>query len=96
VAAPRGTPRLRQLVPGGVAARRGYAIPDPGGHYLVYARTVILWPFNEAGELLGEDSYGSSDTSVFELVPFDELPPDYVAMLHQTAFADAQGVRSLP
>jgi hypothetical protein len=84
---------LRQLVPGAVAARRGYAIPDPDGHYLVYARTVILWPFNEAGELLGEDSYGSSDTSVFEQVPFDELPPAYVAMLHQIGLADASQVR---
>ena len=84
---------LRQLVPGAVAARRGYAIPDPDGHYLVYARTVILWPFNEAGELLGEDSYGSSDTSVFEQVPFDELPPAYVAMLHQIGFAGSQTAR---
>jgi hypothetical protein len=72
---------LRQLVPGSVAARRGYPIPDPDGHYLVFARTVILWPFNEAGELVGEDSYGSSDTSVFELIPDEELPAQYVAML---------------
>jgi hypothetical protein len=78
---------LRQLVPGAVAARRGYPIPDPGGHYLVFARTVILWPFNEAGELTGEDSYGSSDTSVFEQVPYSELPSEYVAMLRQIAFA---------
>jgi hypothetical protein len=80
---------LRQLVPGAVAARRGYAIPDPDGHYVVYARTVILWPFNEAGELLGEDSYGSSDISVFEQVPAEELPADYVTMLEQTGLAAA-------
>jgi hypothetical protein len=72
---------LRQLLPGTVAAKRGYAIQDPARHYLVFARTVILWPFNEAGELIGEDSYGSSDTSVFEQVPDDELPAEYVAML---------------
>jgi len=78
---------LRQLVPGSVAARRGYAIPDPGGHYLVFARTVILWPFNEAGDLVGEDSYGSSDTSAFEQIPHDELPAQYLAMLASIGLA---------
>jgi hypothetical protein len=84
---------LRQLVPGAVAAQRGYAIPDPDGHYLVYARTVILWPFSEAGQLIGEDSYGSSDTSVFEQIPYDELPSEYVAMLRQLGLAAAEKVR---
>lgn len=78
---------MRQLVPGAVAAQRGYAIPDPDGHYLVFARTVILWPFNQAGELVGEDSYGSSDTSVFEQVPDEELPAGYVAMLRSIGLA---------
>ena len=72
---------MRQLVPGSIAQQRGYQIPDPDGHYIVYARTTIFWPFNEAGELTGEDSYGSSDISVFEQVPFEELPADYLAML---------------
>ena len=72
---------LRQLVPGSVAARRGYPVPDLNGHYLVSARSVILWPFNDACELIGEDSYGSSDISAFEQVPSEELPPGYVAML---------------
>jgi hypothetical protein len=80
---------LRQLVPGAVAAQRGYPIPDPDGHYLVYARTVILWPFNEAGELVGEDSYGSCDTSVFEQIPDEELPAEYVAMLRAIGFASS-------
>ena len=64
-----------------VLALTGYKIPDPNGHYIVYARTTIFWPFNEAAELTGEDSYGSSDISVFEQVPFEELPTDYLAML---------------
>ena len=78
---------MRQLVPGAVAAQRGYAIPDLDGHYLVFARTVIMWPFNQAGELVGEDSYGSSDTSVFEQVPEEELPAGYVAMLRSIGLA---------
>jgi len=82
---------LRQLVPGSVAARRGYAIPDLDGHYLVLARTVILWPFNEAGELIGEDSYGSSDNSVFERIPDEELPAEYVAMLRNIGLGAEPG-----
>src|SRR5690242_1618554 len=55
---------MRQLVPGRIALERGYDIPDPDGHYVVYARTAIFWPFDEAGTLIGEDSYGSSDNTV--------------------------------
>jgi hypothetical protein len=83
---------MRQLVPAAIAAARGYAIPDPDGHYLVYARTVILWPFNAAGELTGEDSYGSSDTSVFQQVPQDELPPAYLDMLRTLDLVGAHDV----
>ena len=79
---------LRMLLPGAVVARRGYAVPDLDGHYLVSARTVILWPFNEAGDLIGEDSYGSSDTSAFEQIPYEELPAGYVAMLRSIGLAE--------
>lgn len=54
---------------------------------VVTARTVILWPFDEAGELIGEDSYGSSDVTQFEQVPEDELPAAYKAMLDAIEFA---------
>jgi hypothetical protein len=50
---------------------------------------VILWPFNQEGELVGEDSYGSSDTSVFEQVPDEELPAGYVTMLRSLRLASA-------
>jgi hypothetical protein len=72
---------LRQIIPGSLAAKRGYAMPDPDGHYLVVARVVNFWPFNEAGELTGEDAYGSVDTTDFAQVPEDELPTAYVRML---------------
>jgi hypothetical protein len=72
---------LRQIISGSLAAARGYVVPDPDGHYLVIARVVNFWPFNEAGELTGEDAYGSSDTTTFEQVPEEELPAAYVRML---------------
>jgi hypothetical protein len=77
---------MRGIVPGVVARARGCDIDDVDGHYLVTARTVIFWPFNEAGELIGEDSYGSSDVSDCRRVPDDELPAAYVAMLDAIGF----------
>jgi hypothetical protein len=72
---------MRQLVPGRVAQQRGYTIPDLDAHYVVTARVAIFWPFDESGALVGEDSYGSSDLRDLTLVPDDELPDEYVAML---------------
>ena len=73
---------MRGIVPGQVAQRRGYDVPDVNAHYLVTARTVIFWPFDESGVLIGEDSYGSSDVTDFERVADDDLPTEYVEMLH--------------
>ena len=81
---------MRQLVPGRITLERGYDIPDPDGHYVVYARTAIFWPFDESGTLIGEDSYGSSDNTVWEQVPTDELPAEYVAMLDAIGFTAAR------
>jgi hypothetical protein len=72
---------MRGIVPGAVARQRGCDVPDVNGHYIVTARTVIFWPFNEDGVLIGEDSYGSSDVTDFQQIPDDELPAEYLAML---------------
>jgi hypothetical protein len=77
-------------VPGAIARERGYDVPDVDGHYVVTARTAIFWPFDEAGELVGEDSYGSSDVTDFEQVAEEDLPPEYVSMLEAVGLA---GVR---
>jgi hypothetical protein len=81
---------IRGIVPGAIAQQRGYDVPDVNGHYITTARTVILWPFDDAGVLIGEDSYGSSDVTDFQQVPDDELPAEYVAMLQAIGLA---GVR---
>jgi hypothetical protein len=78
---------MRGIVPGVIARERGYDVPDVDAHYLVTARTAIFWPFNEACELVSEDSYGSSDVKEWELVPDHELPAAYVAMLDAIGFA---------
>lgn len=71
---------MRQLVPGSLAIERGYQVPDPDGHYVISIRTLVLWPFDEEGRLIGEDAYNSSDKA-FEQVPEEELPAEYLAML---------------
>jgi len=80
---------MRGIVPGVVARARGCEVPDENGHYVVTARTAIFWPFNDACELIGEDSYGSSDVTECQRVPDDELPRAYVAMLDAIGFATA-------
>jgi hypothetical protein len=40
---------------------------------------VILWPFNAAGDMLGEDGYSTFDPDGAELVTPDELPAAYLA-----------------
>jgi hypothetical protein len=72
---------LRQIIPAALATKRGYTVLDPNGHYLVVTRVVNFWPFNEAGELTGEDAFSTTDTNTFEQLPEDELPPAYVRML---------------
>ncbi len=84
---------MRGIVPGVVARARGCDVDDVEGHYFVTARTVIFWPFNEAGELVGEDSYGSADVSDCRRVPDDELPAAYLAMLDAIGFGGVTASR---
>jgi hypothetical protein len=72
---------MRGIIPGRVAARRGYAIDDLDAHYIVTNRTAIFWPFDESCTLIGEDSYGTSDLEDITVIPDEELPDEYVAML---------------
>ena len=72
---------FRNLVSGRLAERMGHRVDDPDGHYVTRHRIVLLWPFDEAGQLIGEDSYSSSDRTIIEEVPFERLPAAYLAML---------------
>ena len=59
-------------------------MPELDATYLVTYRALILWPFDEAGQLLGEDGYGTWDPSDAELIPGDELPAAYVALFAES------------
>ena len=51
---------FHQIFPGTTLLERGADIDDPSAAYQVTMRLLLLWPFTETGELIGEDSYAGS------------------------------------
>lgn len=51
---------FRQVFPGATLVARGVEVDDPAATYLVTTRLLLLWPFTDGGELIGEDSYAGS------------------------------------
>jgi hypothetical protein len=75
---------VRNLVPGHVAKRRGYNIPDEAGHYLVWFRNVTFFAFgDDPTRALGEDSYTTMDPDAFQRVDDADLPTVYLDYLGQ-------------
>ena len=65
---------------GAVVRGQRFVVDDDDADYLVTRRIVLFWPFNQAGEMLGEDGYGSVDpTRVRKLDPA-ELPEAYTRL----------------
>ena len=82
---------VRNLVPGPVAKRRGYRVPDESGHYLVRFRNVVFFEFGEdPARALGEDSYTTMDPDAFERVDDAELPHAYVDYLAELSAAGSR------
>jgi hypothetical protein len=70
---------IRAYQQGAVARGFGFNVPDVDATYLVPYRAVILWPFNEVGEMLGEDGYSTLDPDSARPVAPEDLPPAYLA-----------------
>jgi hypothetical protein len=51
----------RIAFPGATLQARGIDVDDPDALYLFEARCAIVWPFDDQGLLLGEDSYFAGD-----------------------------------
>jgi hypothetical protein len=71
---------FRQIFPGTTLQSRGVEVANPDAAHLVTTRLLLLWPFTEDGELIGEDSYAGgrmfAPESIRELAD-DEIPEDY-------------------
>lgn len=80
---------IRNLVPVGVARRRGYAIPDGFDHVLLTYRNLVVWPFNGDDDclLFGEDAYTPLDLDAWEPVADADLPQYYVDYLVEIGYS---------
>lgn len=52
---------MKMAWPGRTLAARGIPVDDPDAFYLYEARMATLWPFDEAGLIIGEDTYTGSN-----------------------------------
>lgn len=65
---------------GSVARDQGFVVDDDNADYLVTRRIVLFWPFDEAGEMLGEDGIGSVDPTAVRKLDQSELPDAYLRL----------------
>jgi hypothetical protein len=79
---------IRAYQPGRVARDFGFTVDELDATYLVIYRALIVWPFDEAGDLIGEDGYGAWDARDAELVRGEDLPREYVDLFQRSEYAE--------
>ncbi len=52
---------MRIAYPGSLLKFMGHEVDDPEAFYLYQARMAIVWPMDENGRVIGEDSYVAGD-----------------------------------
>jgi hypothetical protein len=52
---------MRMAYPGRTLRARGIEIDDPDADYLFEARMAVVWPIDDDGTFIGEDSYTAGD-----------------------------------
>ena len=65
---------MRMAYPGSTLAARGIAVDDESAYYLYEARMATLWPFNDDGLIVGEDTYTGGNG--FEGIAGRKLRPE--------------------
>lgn len=66
---------FRQILPAAAAHAQGFVDADATGYFMVVARTVVFWEFDEAGKARGEDRYVFVQS--VDPLPVEDLPADY-------------------
>ncbi len=69
-----------QVFPGRVLVSRGAPIDDPDAVYALRMRLLLLWPYDAAGKLVGEDSYSNGSMYTPENIrklSADEIPAQF-------------------
>jgi hypothetical protein len=72
---------IRAINKGAIAKARGWIVDDDDADYLVTQRVVIFWPFNEAGQMVGEDGYANFDPRAARRLDESQLPEIYKALV---------------
>ena len=70
---------IRAINKGAIAKARGWIVDDADADYLVTQRVVIFWPFNDAGQMVGEDGYANLNPRAARALDESELPETYTA-----------------
>jgi hypothetical protein len=52
---------MRIAYPGTIVALLGHVVDDPAAYYLFETRMAVVWPMDEHGLVLGEDTYTAGD-----------------------------------
>ena len=52
---------MRIAYPGTIVELLGHTVDDPDAYYLFEARMAVLWPMDEHGLVIGEDTYTGGD-----------------------------------
>jgi hypothetical protein len=68
---------MRIAYPGAIVRLLGHEIDDPDAFYLYETRMCVVWPLDENGLVIGEDSYVSGDG--FEDIASRKLRPEDLA-----------------
>ena len=52
---------MRIAYPGSLLKFMGHAVDDPDAFYLYQTRMAVVWPMDENGLVIGEDTYTAGD-----------------------------------
>ena len=70
---------MRMAYPGRTLLAMGIEVDDPDAHYLYETRMAIVWPIDEQGRIIGEESY--TDRDGFADIANRKLDPADIAAL---------------
>jgi hypothetical protein len=76
---------MRMAYPGRTLKAMGIEVDDPDAHYLYEARMAVIWPIDEDGLFVGEDSYVGSNG--FDGIAQRKLGPDDITLYEPAATA---------
>ena len=74
---------MRMAYPGRTLLARGIEVDDPNADYLYETRMAIVWPIDEDGLFIGEDSYVESDG--FAGIAERKVDPDDIVLYRPEA-----------